>query len=449
MRNRYMTTENTIEKNCKNTVSPEQIDLQKANEDLLTINRIVTACISTLNLKEILNIALDEALKLLGLEGGTLCLKKSNNLFQIHTYRTESNFALNLLIKSGECICIENALRLEPVINWSSESINKYSTHDILNKETLKFHASFPLAYKNKCIGAICVYTKSNRVPDKSRFALLETLTANISLAIENARLYEKTAQNATLLEIKVKARTKDLEEANRKLRELDELKSMFIASMSHELRTPLNSIIGFISILLQGMAGDLNIEQRDMLGRSFDASKHLLSLISDVIDISKIEAGRIEAEKEEFQLETLVNEAVSDLMPEIQKKDISVKTIIPGAIPLKTDRRRLLQCLLNLLSNAVKFTQKGTITARVTESESSVSIYVEDTGIGINKDGITNIFNSFVRLDSPLKIKTTGTGLGLYLSKKLAVEILQGDLDVKSKYGTGSTFTITIPKEI
>jgi len=246
-----------------------------------------------------------------------------------------------------------------------------------------------------------------------------------------------------------LKERSKELAEANIRLKELDRLKSMFIASMSHELRTPLNSIIGFTGLILQGLAGEINAEQKDQLQRVYGSAKHLLALISDVIDISKIEAGKVEVYTEEFQLEGVIEEAVSSIKTQIDDKRLDLEIIIPQGLRLKTDRKRLLQCVLNYLSNAVKFTEKGNIRIAAEEIDGTVKITVKDSGIGIKKEDMTKLFNSFVRLDSPLRFTTLGTGLGLYLTKKLATEMLKGLVSVESSYGKGSTFMLEVPKEI
>ncbi|MBW2596397.1 MAG: HAMP domain-containing histidine kinase [Deltaproteobacteria bacterium] len=240
-----------------------------------------------------------------------------------------------------------------------------------------------------------------------------------------------------------------DLKSANERLQELDHLKSMFIASMSHELRTPLNSIIGFTGIILQGMTGEINPEQRNQLQRVYGSAKHLLALINDVIDISKIEAGKFEVHVEEFSLDGVIREAVSNLTPEITDKGLDLEISLPQDTRLTTDRKRLLQCVLNFLSNAVKFTEKGEIKVAAHEVDGMMEIAVKDTGIGIKKEDLPRLFGSFVRLDSALTIKTTGTGLGLYLTRKIATEMLGGEVSVKSTYGKGSTFILKVPKEI
>mgnify|MGYP002795026922 CR=1 FL=1 len=243
--------------------------------------------------------------------------------------------------------------------------------------------------------------------------------------------------------------KTAELEVANARLKELDRLKSMFIASMSHELRTPLNSIIGFSSIILQGMSGEINEEQRDQLGRVVRAGKHLLSLISDVIDIAKIESGRIAPFAEDFDLHVLIDEVVGQIQPQAADKGLIIREELPNqSLLLNSDRKRLMQCLLNYLSNAVKFTEKGIITVAVElQQEDWVEIRISDTGIGIGQEDQPLLFGSFVRLESHLKIGTPGTGLGLYLTKKLATEVLAGEVAAISREGEGSTFILRIPR--
>ena len=249
-------------------------------------------------------------------------------------------------------------------------------------------------------------------------------------------------------LEVKVEERTKELAQANIRLQELDRLKSMFIASMSHELRTPLNSIIGFSSIILQGMDGELNAQQSDHLSRVKRSARHLLTLITDVIDISKIEAGKVEVYAEKLMLHEVVEEAISGLRVEIENKGLELEVDIPP-LELHTDRKRLLQCLLNYLSNASKFTLAGKIIISAGEEDDKVVISVKDSGIGISEKDMPRLYTQFTRFDSPLVHKTLGTGLGLYLTRKLAMEVLQGEVFAESIYGKGSIFSIRIPKRI
>lgn len=259
----------------------------------------------------------------------------------------------------------------------------------------------------------------------------------------------EESRKALTYLVEDVNEAGKELEKANKRLKELDRLKSMFIASMSHELRTPLNSIIGFTGIILQGLTGEINAEQKDQLQRVNGSAKHLLNLITDIIDISKIEAGKVEVYAEEVNLNTVIKEAVSSLKPEMDNKGIGLEISLLPDLQLTTDRKRLLQCILNYLGNALKFTEKGKIKITALEVDGMMEIRVKDTGIGIKEEDMPRLFKSFVRLDTPLKTIIPGTGLGLYLTKKLATEVLKGSVSVESKYGEGSMFVLKITREI
>ncbi len=236
------------------------------------------------------------------------------------------------------------------------------------------------------------------------------------------------------------------LHKANESLKALDQLKSMFIASMSHELRTPLNSIIGFTGVILQEMSGPLNDKQKDHLSRVYSSAKHLLSLITDVIDISKIEAGRIDIFPQEFFIWELMDEALITIQPQLNRKQLKLETSIPKDFVLVTDRKRLLQCVINYLSNAVKYTETGTIRVKAEQMDDHVKIEVSDTGVGISEHDQVKLFEAFERFESRLKVKSGGTGLGLYLTRKLAKEILGGDVQVTSRKGEGSTFGLVIP---
>jgi signal transduction histidine kinase len=272
------------------------------------------------------------------------------------------------------------------------------------------------------------------------------------ALQLENEMDERRTAQ-AELeilnenLERRVSERTAKLEQANLRLQELDRMKSMFIASMSHELRTPLNSVIGFSRILHNEWLGPLNGGQKENLATILRSGKLLLTLINDIIDVSKIEAGMIEAVIEDFDVYDVVSEAMTTFENDLRDK--GVRLTVQGIHRImQTDRTRLLQCLLNLVSNAVKFTERGRITicAEIPEGSDKLEISVTDTGIGIGEEDLDKIYSPFVRLDSPLKTTVPGTGLGLYLTRKLVKDLLCGDITVTSTPGTGSRFVLTVP---
>ena len=226
-----------------------------------------------------------------------------------------------------------------------------------------------------------------------------------------------------------------------------DRLKSAFLATMSHELRTPLNSIIGFSGILLKGLAGELNEEQTKQLGMVKKSASHLLSLINDILDISKIEAGSMEADRIAFELQPAIKSSVDLVTPAADKKSLQIE-IKPTDQPLEicSDQRRVEQIVLNLLSNAIKFSESGVIRVETKIIDDSIEISVSDTGIGIREEDLGRLFQPFHQLDQsgPAR-KHEGSGLGLALSRKLA-KILGGDIRAQSCWGEGSVFTLELP---
>jgi hypothetical protein len=257
-----------------------------------------------------------------------------------------------------------------------------------------------------------------------------------------------KVIKNLNLMEKRLLTLLGELDKAKDRAEDADRLKSAFLATMSHELRTPLNSIIGFTGILQQEMVGPLNDEQKKQLGMVRDSSSHLLNLINDVLDLSKIEAGQMQTMMESIELPALIEKCIQTIQPQAEKKGLATEVEIePGVGAITSDQKRVEQIILNLLSNAIKFTEHGKIRVECSINEGQVLVRVIDTGIGIKNEDMEKLFKPFRQIDAAITRKYEGTGLGLSICKKF-VELLGGKIWVESEWGKGSTFSFTLPVE-
>jgi signal transduction histidine kinase len=273
--------------------------------------------------------------------------------------------------------------------------------------------------------------------------------------ALEKGKLYERLKQASQELERKVQEATAELAQQNELLRrqhiELEQasaLKSQFLANISHEFRTPLNAILGYTHMLLQGVSGAVTDPQRKSLTRIDSNSRHLLALINDILDITRIEAGRMPLNVSSFKVSDLVNEVMSELEPIIRRSNLSVNARVKTTLPvLKSDRQKVKQIVLNLLSNALKFTTNGTVTmgATLDPKTHTLAIAVKDTGVGIPQESRSKIFEDFRQLDNSPARGYGGTGLGLSICRRLA-QMLGGSIELESTVGEGSTFTLRLP---
>ena len=269
----------------------------------------------------------------------------------------------------------------------------------------------------------------------------------------ENERLYDELKTFSSQLEERIRAATADLAEQNTRLqwqsRELEKanrLKSEFLASMSHELRTPINALIGYASLMLDRIYGDLTPRQEEGLNRIQGAAQHLLALINDILDLAKIEAGRMPLHLDDVTLADIVTEISQQIEPLVKKKSLSFNVEMPPKpLTLHTDRTKVKQILLNLLSNAVKFTHKGGIWVTISRDEEDLRFDVRDTGIGIKDSDIESMWEDFRQVDQSRTREFGGTGLGLSITRKL-VDALGGHVFAESVFGKGSTFTVVLP---
>jgi len=351
--------------------------------------------------------------------------------------------SLGRAIREGKPVVV-NRIRDQPAFAIWADALQARSFQSVL---------AVPLRSDKSVCGALAIYADEPDAFDANEVNLIAELGDNVGHGISSLRARnERAAALAALersrldLEERVRQRTAELVEAKEAAESADRMKSVFLATMSHELRTPLNSIIGFTGIILQGLAGPLNGEQTKQLGMVQNSARHLLALINDVLDISKIEAGELEITCGPFSLPRAIQKAVATVLPLAEEKGIAVRTAIsPEVDRIYSDQRRTEQILLNLLSNAVKFTDQGEVVVRCCRENEWLVTSIRDTGIGIDPQQQRTIFEPFRQADSGLARKREGTGLGLSISKRL-VERLGGSISVESVPGQGSTFTLRLP---
>jgi len=359
------------------------------------------------------------------------------------TMVVEKDMTISMVNTQCKKLCGYSKKKIENKMKWTDfivpEDLERVKKYHISRRKSGK---EPPTEYEFRMIdrkGKVKdIFLKIGMIPNTKKS--IASLTDITELKQAERALQEAHDQ----LEEKVAQRTKELEDANLKLQEVDRLKSMFIASMNHELRTPLNSIIGFTGIILQGMSGKINQEQRKQLTMVKKSANHLLALVNDVIDISKIEADKVKIAIEKFDLISLVQEVKDSFAVIAEEKGLKLLFQTPSTLLIKSDKRRTRQVMVNLISNALKFTDRGEIEVKIRKKDVSAEISVRDTGVGIKKEDMGKLFQAFNRIITNDRL-TAGTGLGLYLSKKIT-DLLGGDVKVESEFGQGSVFTFTLP---
>jgi signal transduction histidine kinase len=411
-------------------------DLTRSVSELEALGEVWRAISSTLDFDRVLETIVSRANALAGTDGGAIYeFDEATRVFHLRaTDRFPEDFVAGLRatpLVYGEGAVGRAAAERQPVqVNdVSASGAYESPVRDLLLGSGYRSLLAVPLFSEDEVIGALVV---NRRVPGEfpARVVeLLRTFGSQSALAIQNARLFRE-----------IEDKSRELESANRH-------KDEFLASMSHELRTPLNAVIGFSEVLLERMFGELNDKQEEYLNDILSSGRHLLSLINDILDLAKIEAGRMDLDVEDFELAPAIDNALVLIRERATRKGLTLDTALPDGLgSVRGDQRKIKQVLVNLLSNAVKFTPEGgSIAVRAERVTGHVEVSVIDTGIGIASDDHAAVFEEFRQVGTDYAKKHEGTGLGLALSRKF-VELHGGRIWLKSRPGEGSTFTFTIP---
>lgn len=374
-------------------------------------------------------------------------IKANQELIVAEKARRDSEQRLQDILDHAPILVYINDLEGRYIfVNKEFEKMMSLSSNDVINKTDLELfppeRAQRNLVQNKKVRETQKAYTFENSSQKKDGIHYFVDILFPITDTHD--KLY---ATAGCTIDITDRKKSEDtLKKAKELAESADKLKSAFLATMSHELRTPLNSIIGFTGILLKGLAGPLTEEQSKQLNMIRGSGQHLLELINDVLDISKIEAGELVVSLKPFDFRKSLNKVISIVQPLANKKGLELRTNISGEISeVVSDERRVEQIFLNLLNNAIKFTESGFVEITSEVSENQIITRISDTGIGIKEEDLEKLFKPFSQVDSGITRNHEGTGLGLSISKKL-LDKLNGNISVQSQFNLGSVFTVTLP---
>ena len=399
---------------------------------------------SSLELKETIDFMLKAASDLVACDAATVFLlgDDEESLSAIATFPYIEQVTAVAHFKLGEGI-----------VGWAAKQRKVVSVADATRDKRFKSLANdvysprsvliMPLESPRRLVGAVTMARREVKPFTSVEQALMQIITNQAAISIDNAKLYEK--QQRQLKEIA--DRTRELEIANGHIAEISRLKSEFLANMSHELRTPLNAILGFSEILKDNLVELDNQQKQECLENVHASGKHLLELVNDVLDLSKIEAGRMELSYDRFAVLSGVREVHNVIRSLSERRDIDMQIDVdPDTLEIRADKSKFKQILYNLLSNAIKFTaQGGRVWVKASADQGTLIVDVGDTGVGIPQEHHERIFDEFYQLDNATTRQVEGTGLGLSLTRRL-VELHGGTISVQSKVGEGSVFTVKIP---
>jgi signal transduction histidine kinase/HAMP domain-containing protein len=411
-------------------------DLTRSVGELEALGEVGRAISSTLDFETVLATIVSRANDLAESDGGAIYeFDEATRVFRLRaTDRFPEEFAVILRATTlvyGEGAIGRAAMTREPIQVPDVTDPAAYSSRirDALVQAGYRSLLAVPLVSEDEVVGALVVNRRAAGEFPPRTVELLRTFATQSALAIQNARLFG------------------EIEDKSRQLEVANQHKSEFLASVSHELRTPLNAIIGFSEVMLERLFGEVNEKQEEYLNDILSSGRHLLSLINDILDLAKIEAGRMELEPGDFDLPQAVDNTLILVRERALRRGIALERWVdPRLGEIKGDERKIKQVLLNLLSNAVKFTPEGgRIEVRAVVADGTAEISVSDTGVGIAPEDYEAVFEEFRQVGTDYARKHEGTGLGLALARKF-VELHGGRIWVKSQVGQGSTFTFAIP---
>ena len=411
--------------------------LTRSVGELKALGEVGQAVSSTLDLETVLGTIVSRAAQLSGMDGGSIYeYDEAREEFYLHSAHRMPDELVEALratpMRKGEGAIGRMALTGEPVEirDIADEGSYQSRVRELLVHLGYRSLLAVPLLRENRLLGGLVVNRSVPGAFSSEVVELLKTFAAQSALAIQNARLF------------------REIEEKGRELEAASRHKSEFLANMSHELRTPLNAIIGFSEVLAEGLFGDVNDKQAEYLTDILESGRHLLSLINDILDLSKIEAGRMDLEPTLFDLPAAIDNTLILVRERAQRREIRLSRAVDDRLgTIRADERKVKQVLLNLLSNALKFTPEGgKVDVRAREKAGAAEVSVADTGVGISPEDQQAVFEEFRQVGASSK-KSEGTGLGLAISRKL-IELHGGRLWLESALGAGSTFTFTLPLE-
>ncbi|MGB8039375.1 MAG: ATP-binding protein, partial [Pseudolabrys sp.] len=411
-------------------------DLAQSNSELKALEEIGRAVASSLDINAVLATIVTQAVKFSRADAGAIySYDASRGLFQLaEAHALDQSFQDK--VRGTRITLDESALGLS-VKQRAPVSIPDLSKAPNFSLKEFALSAGFnsvlivPLFAQDDILGALVLQRRETGDFPASTVDLMQTFANQSVLAMKNAQLF------------------REVDQKGRELAIASEHKSQFVANMSHELRTPLNAVLGYSELLADGLYGSIPQKGLEVLERIQANGKHLLSLINDVLDISKIEAGQLTLALDDYSVEAIVQSVVASTGSLAQAKGIEVKTSVPNDLPMgRGDERRLTQVLLNLVSNAIKFTDTGEVEVRVQAVNGEFNIMVCDTGPGIALKDQATIFEQFQQIDNTSTRKKGGTGLGLSISRQL-VGMHGGRIDLNSTVGVGSTFNIVVPVRV